>query len=150
MKKLALLLCLSLTLLSSRNAQALQAQPVNVRAFMLTTTYGIVAGALLGAASLALSESPGDNLRNIAMGASIGLYLGIGIGVYQVYFSGDDEPAPDAKPGAKPGAAPQNKPVEVDPENPIDLGQQPQWQIVPTVMLSKTHAAPALRVSFFW
>ena len=112
---------------------------------------GIVAGALLGAASLALTESPGDNLRNIAMGASIGLYLGIGIGVYQVYFSGDDEPpAKDTKPGAKPSTVPQNKTPDVDPENPIDLGAQPQWQIAPTVMVSQAVAAPGLRVSFFW
>ncbi len=53
--------------------------------FLLSCTYGVLAGTLVGAASLAFVDRPGDNLQHVARGASIGLYLGIGLGVYTVY-----------------------------------------------------------------
>lgn len=40
-------------------------------------TYGIVAGALAGGTSIALSEDPGSNLTPVARGASLGLYAGL-------------------------------------------------------------------------
>lgn len=52
---------------------------------MLTTTYGVIAGTLTGLASLAFYEKPGEKTRNIAVGASLGLYVGILLGAYVVY-----------------------------------------------------------------
>lgn len=53
-----------------------------MREFMVSVTYGTLAGALLGAASLAFTESPGDHMNRIAKGASLGLYAGIALGIY--------------------------------------------------------------------
>ena len=56
------------------------------REFIMSCTYGVLAGTLVGAASLAFEEQPGDKLHKIARGASIGLYAGILLGVYVVYI----------------------------------------------------------------
>ncbi len=58
----------------------------NTRVFVLTATYGVMAGTLTGLASLAFYRNPGSHLRNVAMGASIGLYLGIFLGAYILQF----------------------------------------------------------------
>jgi hypothetical protein len=55
------------------------------REFILSCTYGVLAGTLVGAASLAFVEKPGENLQHVARGASIGLYVGIGLGFYTAY-----------------------------------------------------------------
>ena len=55
------------------------------REFALSATYGVLAGTLVGAASLAFSDKPGDNLNKVARGASIGLYAGILLGLYIIY-----------------------------------------------------------------
>jgi hypothetical protein len=67
-----------------------------LQAFMLTTTYGVIAGTLTGVASLAFYESPGNKGRNIAIGASLGLYVGILLGAYIVYV-----PALGTAPGSR-------------------------------------------------
>lgn len=64
---------------------ARQAQAEPMREFVLSSTYGVMAGTLVGAASLAFSDRPGDNLNRVARGASIGLYAGILLGLYVVY-----------------------------------------------------------------
>lgn len=56
-----------------------------MKEFITTCTYGVLAGTLVGAATLAFTNNPGDNLNNIARGASIGLYAGILLGAYIVY-----------------------------------------------------------------
>jgi len=53
--------------------------------FIMSCTYGVLAGTLVGAASLAFSNKPGESLQNVARGASIGLYVGIGLGYYTAY-----------------------------------------------------------------
>ena len=63
------------------------APPNSTREFMLSATYGALAGALVGGASLAFSDRPGDNLNKVARGASLGLYAGILLGLYVVYGS---------------------------------------------------------------
>lgn len=55
------------------------------REFLLSCTYGVIAGALVGAASLAVEDNPGDKVHRVARGASLGLYAGILLGVYVVY-----------------------------------------------------------------
>lgn len=56
-----------------------------VRDFVVSCSYGVLAGTLVGAATLAFSDKPGDNLNKVARGASLGLYAGILLGAYVVY-----------------------------------------------------------------
>lgn len=60
------------------------------REFLMSITYGTLAGALLGTASLAFTDKPGDKLQRIARGASLGLYFGILLGAYVVYGVSDE------------------------------------------------------------
>ncbi|MCC7405937.1 MAG: hypothetical protein IT288_16200 [Bdellovibrionales bacterium] len=60
-----------------------------MKEFVTACTYGVLAGALVGTATLAFEDKPGDNLQNVARGASIGLYLGILLGLYVVYIVPD-------------------------------------------------------------
>lgn len=76
-------LVIALSLLSALPAHAEQNQ---AREFIMSCTYGVLAGTLVGAASLAFVDKPGDNLQRVARGASIGLYAGIGLGYYTVYY----------------------------------------------------------------
>lgn len=59
--------------------------------FMMSCTYGVLAGTLVGAATLAFESQPGDKLYKVARGASLGLYAGIALGLYVVYGVSDDE-----------------------------------------------------------
>jgi hypothetical protein len=59
--------------------------------FFTSVIYGTLAGTLVGAATLAFTSNPGDNLNNVARGASYGLYAGILLGLYVTYAL-DDEP----------------------------------------------------------
>lgn len=62
------------------------------REFILSCTYGTLAGTLVGAAALSFTQKPGDSLNLIARGASLGLYAGILLGLYVVYgVSNDDD-----------------------------------------------------------
>jgi hypothetical protein len=79
--------------LASRPARA---EPV--REFIMSCTYGVLAGTLVGAATLAFTDQPGENLNNIARGASIGLYAGMLLGFYVVYGVSDDSAADPASP----------------------------------------------------
>ena len=72
---------------------SVSAKADSTRDFMLSATYGTLAGTLVGAASLAFSERPGENLNQVARGASLGLYVGILLGLYVVY--GSSGPADD-------------------------------------------------------
>lgn len=60
-------------------------------------TYGVVAGALAGGASIALSDDPGSNLSPVARGASLGLYAGLLVAVVQ-NFGGWNEPTLNVQP----------------------------------------------------
>ena len=62
-----------------------QAHAEPMRDFILSCSYGVLAGTLVGAATLAFSDKPGDNLNKVARGASLGLYAGILLGLYVVY-----------------------------------------------------------------
>lgn len=46
-------------------------------------TYGLVAGAIAGGASMAFSEDPGSKLSPVAKGASLGLYAGLFVALYK-------------------------------------------------------------------
>ncbi len=70
------------------------------REFLLSATYGTLAGTLVGAATLAFADQPGDKLHRIARGASLGLYLGIALGIYvtSYYEPEEDKPEGDVYP----------------------------------------------------
>ncbi len=89
MKKLILITAL-LTLLPQSPAKAGQGKD-----FIMSVVYGTLAGTLVGAATLAFTSNPGDNLNNVARGASYGLYAGILLGLYVTYGLDENEaPAP--------------------------------------------------------
>ncbi len=79
----------------------LEAKADPAREFILSCSYGVLAGSLVGAASLAFSDQPGNNLQMIARGASLGLYAGIALGLFVVYGAGpeDDDAAAAAAAG---------------------------------------------------
>ena len=64
-------------------AQSSLANPT--KDFIKACTFGVLTGTLVGAASLAFEDQPGENLQQVARGASLGLYLGIGLGLYILY-----------------------------------------------------------------
>ncbi len=72
------MLALTITLSAFKLEEARAEMPVKAKAFLTIVGYGTVGGALLGAASMAF----GNSTRNMAMGASIGLYAGIIFGTY--------------------------------------------------------------------
>ncbi|MGE4133934.1 MAG: hypothetical protein AB7F86_20020 [Bdellovibrionales bacterium] len=67
------------------------------REFIMSCTYGVLAGTLVGAASLAFVDKPSDNLNKVARGASLGLYTGILLGLYVVYVVPSMEDGPPAE-----------------------------------------------------
>ena len=73
--------------------QNVQAAPNTPRVMFMTSSYGVMIGTLAGIATLAFYESPSGHSRNVALGASIGLYSGILLGVYIIYLKGDGTPA---------------------------------------------------------
>jgi hypothetical protein len=90
--------------------QTARAEPT--REFIMSATYGVLAGTLVGAATLAFTDKPGDNLRNIARGASYGLYAGILLGLYVVYGVPDGDEPPESAP-----VDPYNGPLPEESEN---------------------------------
>lgn len=93
LKRMKSLLRLVIILALSFPMRAAHAEGSNAsREFLMSCTYGVLAGTLVGAASLAFTDKPGDNLNRVARGASIGLYAGILLGAYVVYFVPEEEP----------------------------------------------------------
>jgi hypothetical protein len=79
-----------------------RAQAAAMREFILSCTYGVLAGTMMGAATLAFTERPSDHLHRVARGASLGLYAGILLGAYVVFVvdpeggdNGEDEQLPE-------------------------------------------------------
>lgn len=61
---------------------AAQAVASPMRTFLMSCAYGAGTGAVVGLTSLAFSDKPTENLSTVARGASLGLYVGIGVGLY--------------------------------------------------------------------
>ena len=85
------LIVLSLGVFSSRSADAMGKELIT------SATYGVLAGTIVGAATLAFSDNPGDNLQRIARGASLGLYAGIALGLYVTYGVPTEEEDEDSE-----------------------------------------------------
>ncbi len=91
------------------------------REFLLSCTYGILAGALVGAASLAVEDDPSSKVHRVARGASLGLYSGILLGLYVVYVvpaqlqNEEREDLRQYEEGVLPSDYGQRKPTEFKP-----------------------------------
>ncbi len=102
MKRLRLiLLMLGLCFAGSAHAEApVDANKFAMKEFVRSCTYGVLAGTLVGTATLAFTDQPGEHLNRVARGASLGLYAGILLGAYVVYIvpgqleGGGEEEAP--------------------------------------------------------
>ncbi|MFK8139303.1 MAG: hypothetical protein AB8E15_13165 [Bdellovibrionales bacterium] len=97
LQKAIILFSLSTFFGSSLLAQSEAESKQRSKEFIMSCTYGVLTGTLVGAASLAFTESPGENLNRIARGASLGLYAGIALGIYVAYYvpDGDEIPLDD-------------------------------------------------------
>ena len=83
-KKLLIVLIFCSTMVHGSVASAQSSS--SGKEFIMSCTYGILTGTLVGFASLAFTDQPGENLNRVARGASLGLYLGIALGAYVVYM----------------------------------------------------------------
>lgn len=91
----------------------------------MSCTYGVLAGTLVGAASLAFTKKPSDNLHRVARGASLGLYTGILLGLYVVYA------VPEMPEEEEPIAVLDRIPILISPlfaDNGLD-GAQVDWTV---------------------
>ena len=87
--------------LAGLNPSIARAESRETKVLLLTSSYGVIAGSITGLASLAFIDSPGDHLRNVAMGASLGLYAGIALGAYMIWFVPDHKGRSSPKPQLK-------------------------------------------------
>lgn len=60
----------------------------NLKQFVNDCAYGVLGGAVAGVVSMAMTDKPSEYTRNIAIGASLGLYGGIGYGLYRINDEG--------------------------------------------------------------
>jgi hypothetical protein len=123
-KAFILLTILSLVLGFSAVSLA-DGEPENsAKPFFSSCLYGTLAGGLIGTATLAFTSNPGDNLSNIARGASLGLYGGIILGIYLTYGVNDSSDAAPAPPSTENSKKKENK-VSISPViDPSMLGGQ--------------------------
>lgn len=101
-----------------------------MREFLMSCTYGVMAGTLVGAASLAFTDKPSENLKKVARGASLGLYTGILLGLYVVYIV----PSLDAPEEEEdPVALAQRMPILISPtfnQNDVPDGAKVDWNVM--------------------
>jgi hypothetical protein len=77
--KLSLMTLGALLLVESMPSPA-SALDRDVKAILVAGEYGILGGTVIGAATLPFSQ----NLRSVFIGSSVGLYLGLAVGIYYV------------------------------------------------------------------
>jgi len=104
MNRLLVILFVCFTLMMPRQAKA-----DAMRELLMSSAYGVLAGTLVGAATLAFTDRPGDNLKSIAVGASLGLYAGILLGLYVIYVVPDGDESEEAEGDVYPTES--NRPV---------------------------------------
>lgn len=101
----------SLILCFCYSANSKGALPPKVKVLLVTSTYGTVAGALLGTASLAFKAKG----RAVAQGASLGLYAGIIFGTYVVVSHGQkNSPTYQQAPAGGDQIYPEDSPYSTD------------------------------------
>jgi hypothetical protein len=111
-----------------------QAGPSAEREFIMSCTYGVLAGTLVGAASLAFTDQPGENLQMVARGASIGLYIGIGLGIYTAYIL--------------PGQLEKEENRILEGEAPGDSASLPRWMVFPLVADNRVDGVGAVLTAY--
>lgn len=97
----------------AQSSRQLDSASAESKVFLLTATYGVVAGTLTGLGSLAFYKHPSEHSRNVAIGASIGLYVGILLGAYMTYGVSDGKSSSSGSGGSKPSGG--KGPVLEDP-----------------------------------
>ena len=80
----ALALVSGVFILPSSRAQAMDH---DVKAVLVVSAYGLVGGTVLGLAALPFNQ----DIRTVFIGSSLGLYLGIAVGIYYVYDRYDQD-----------------------------------------------------------
>lgn len=88
MKKIALLIVVILLQTQSVFAQ-------DLKAFLKSCAWGALGGATVGVVSLAFTDKPSESWGNVAKGASLGLYAGIGYGIYKMNKESSEYPQSD-------------------------------------------------------
>jgi hypothetical protein len=88
----------------------------------------------VGAASLAFTDQPGENLKMVARGASIGLYIGIGLGVYTAYIL--------------PGQLEKEENRILEGETPDDSASLPRWLVFPLVADNRVDGVGAVMTAY--
>jgi len=94
MKKglIVLFLCLAMFMIPQQSKAAQTLQVV-----MVDGLWGAGIGALVGGATLAFMDHPGDHLDRLYQGAAIGLICGIGFGFYEIRPMFTSYTAPDGR-----------------------------------------------------
>jgi hypothetical protein len=77
--------------------------------FIMSASYGLIAGTFIGVASLAFESQPGLSLNNVARGASLGLYAGILLGLYVVFAVPDPSDRDPGRVSIAPVISPQSR-----------------------------------------
>lgn len=117
-----LAIALTLVLFAPSRARAENA----MREFVMSCSYGAMAGTLVGAATLAFTDHPGDNLNKIARGASLGLYAGMLLGAYVVWGVSDDSQSADEAELGSSGWGPERPhPMRIAKGEPVRLSVWP-------------------------
>lgn len=118
--------------------QFAKAQSNPEKEFVMSCTYGVLAGTLVGAASLAFVDKPGDNLQRVARGASIGLYAGIALGYYTVYYL--------------PKKFQEEEEYRLNPDNVFNESKKNldkvNWALLPSVSIQERAPVMALSLEF--
>lgn len=71
-----------LILLLGMTSFTFEAKADKMRTFLVSSGFGTVIGAGVGLVSLAFADNPSGRINNVARGASLGLYVGMGVGFY--------------------------------------------------------------------
>lgn len=70
-----------------------KSQASEIRTILTASAYGAGAGALVGLTALTFSDSPSQNISLVTRGASLGLYVGLAVGIYMATNPGDSQQA---------------------------------------------------------
>ncbi len=142
------LLCFSVSILSAPQSQAIDRKVLLV---FKTAGYGAAAGLLVGAATWTLGLGSG---RNMFTGASLGLYAGIGLGVYILMTQEERDRRYDRENPWKPRTPVGPEDWKNESDDPNDLGTQIDLRMnglqIENYFLTKTNTLGAPQEVSFW
>ena len=82
MKKIVIILALCLALVSLPTSSSAASSSLEV--VLIDSLWGAGIGALAGTATLAFMDHPSDHYDRIYQGAAVGMFLGLGFGIYEL------------------------------------------------------------------